>query len=162
MELDEVLALCRVFADDGIEIWLDGGWGVDALVGEQSRHHGDLDIAIRHADVPRLREVLGARGYQPVARDDTQPWMFVLGDAHGHEVDVHSFVFDEQRNCVYGVQYPAESLTGTGSLAGVPVRCISAEWAVRFHTAYPPRDVDRLDLRLLQDRLGVHVPDDSL
>ena len=27
----------------GIEIWVDGGWGVDALLGEQTRPHKDLD-----------------------------------------------------------------------------------------------------------------------
>jgi lincosamide nucleotidyltransferase A/C/D/E len=31
----------------GIEIWVDGGWGVDALLGEQTLPHKDLDIAIQ-------------------------------------------------------------------------------------------------------------------
>jgi lincosamide nucleotidyltransferase A/C/D/E len=26
----------------GVEVWLDGGWGVDALIGEQTREHKDL------------------------------------------------------------------------------------------------------------------------
>jgi lincosamide nucleotidyltransferase A/C/D/E len=39
----------------GIEIWVDGGWGVDALLGEQTRPHKDLDIAIQQKDVPQLR-----------------------------------------------------------------------------------------------------------
>jgi hypothetical protein len=29
------------------EVWLDGGWGVDALVGEQTREHKDLDLIVR-------------------------------------------------------------------------------------------------------------------
>ncbi len=28
----------------GIRYWLDGGWGVDALVGRQTREHRDVDI----------------------------------------------------------------------------------------------------------------------
>jgi lincosamide nucleotidyltransferase A/C/D/E len=42
----------------GIEIWVDGGWGVDALLGEQTRPHQDLDIAIQQKDVQKLRELL--------------------------------------------------------------------------------------------------------
>src|SRR4051794_3215170 len=98
----EVLALYRLLADHHIEVWLDGGWGIDALIGEQTRPHSDLDIAVRHDDVEELRTIMKARGYEPVERDDTQPWMFVLGDTQGHEVDVHSFTFDRHGKNIYG------------------------------------------------------------
>lgn len=26
------------------EVWVGGGWGVDALLGEQTRQHSDLDL----------------------------------------------------------------------------------------------------------------------
>ena len=42
----------------GINIWIDGGWSVDALLGEQTRHHEDLDIVIQQKDVLKLRELL--------------------------------------------------------------------------------------------------------
>ena len=51
VEQHEVLALYRLLADHHIEVWLDGGWGIDALVGEQTRPHADLDIAVTHDDV---------------------------------------------------------------------------------------------------------------
>ena len=47
----------------GIEAWLDGGWGVDALLGEQTRPHADVDLVIQHKDVPKLRELLERQGY---------------------------------------------------------------------------------------------------
>jgi lincosamide nucleotidyltransferase A/C/D/E len=34
--------LSRVDAD----AWVDGGWGVEALVGQQTRAHSDLDIVV--------------------------------------------------------------------------------------------------------------------
>jgi lincosamide nucleotidyltransferase A/C/D/E len=46
-----------------VEIWIDGGWGVDAL-GKQSRPHQDLDIAIQQKDLPILRELLRKRRYK--------------------------------------------------------------------------------------------------
>jgi aminoglycoside-2''-adenylyltransferase len=38
----------------GIEVWLDGGWGVDALLGRQTRPHAGLDIIVRVADLRKL------------------------------------------------------------------------------------------------------------
>ena len=34
-----------------IYIWIDGGWGVDALLGTQTRAHQDLDIVIQKKDL---------------------------------------------------------------------------------------------------------------
>ena len=90
MSGSDVVSLLRLLAEHRIEVWVDGGWGVDALLGEQTRPHSDVDIAIRHEDVPRLRALLEARGYEDVPRDDTRDCNFVLGDGHGREVDVHS------------------------------------------------------------------------
>jgi lincosamide nucleotidyltransferase A/C/D/E len=53
----------------GIKIWIDGGWGVDALLGEQTRLHEDLDIALQQKDVPKLCELLEADGYREVKRE---------------------------------------------------------------------------------------------
>jgi Aminoglycoside-2''-adenylyltransferase len=44
------------------DVWLDGGWGVDALVGEQTREHEDLDLIVRDAHESRMREVLATTG----------------------------------------------------------------------------------------------------
>ena len=46
-----------------IEAWLEGGWGVDALLGEQTRPHDDLDLIVRVDDVPRMREALEQDGF---------------------------------------------------------------------------------------------------
>jgi lincosamide nucleotidyltransferase A/C/D/E len=40
----EILGWLRAASAD---VWLDGGWGVDALVGEQTREHKDLDLIVR-------------------------------------------------------------------------------------------------------------------
>src|SRR4029453_18580022 len=95
----------------GVEVWIDGGWGVDALLERQTRSHDDLDIVIQQTDVPKLRRLLEAEGYRDVQRDETSPWNFVLGDDQGREVDVHAVVFDSTGNGLYGsvekgVMYP--------------------------------------------------------
>ncbi len=64
----------------GIEVWLDGGWGVDALLGEQRREHDEVDLIASLADMPRLLEFLEGRGYElvdgelPMSVSCSTPW----------------------------------------------------------------------------------------
>lgn len=156
----DVVELLMLFEAHGIEVWVDGGWGVDALLGAQTRPHGDLDIATRHSDVPKLRALLAAKGYNDVPRDDTRACNFVLGDDEGREVDVHSFTFDDGGNLTFGVAYPYDSLTGTGSIAGHPVKCISPEWMVKLHSGYELDADDHHDVAALRERFSNEPPAD--
>lgn len=138
---------------------LMGGWGIDALLDKQTRPHNDLDIAINHKDKPKLRKLLEERGYKDVERDDTSDWNFVLSDG-GREVDVHTFLFDDKGNNIYGTAYPKESLTGTGNIRGKPVNCIAPEWVVRFHAeaTYKPETKDIQDVNAICEKFGLQVP----
>ena len=60
MNAADVISLYTDLQKLSINIWVDGGWGVDALLGEQTRPHKDLDIAIQQRDIPRLRAFLEA------------------------------------------------------------------------------------------------------
>ena len=126
----DVIGLYNQLENLGIRIWVDGGWAVDALLGKQTRPHKDFDLAVQWKDVPKLRELLEAQGYKQIKEDGK--WNFVMGDNQGHEVDVHAFVFDDEGNVVEGIEYPAASLTGTGTIAGHLVRCISPHYMVEF------------------------------
>ncbi|MGA1371782.1 MAG: nucleotidyltransferase domain-containing protein, partial [Pseudomonadales bacterium] len=55
MEGDAVVELYVALAGAGVDIWIDGGWAVDALVGRQTRPHNDLDIAVEARHVGSLR-----------------------------------------------------------------------------------------------------------
>ncbi len=102
----DVIGLYKELDASGIQIWIDGGWSVDALLEKQLRPHNDLDIAIQWKDVPKLREMLSVQGFKQI-KEDSQ-WNFVLGDGKGHEIDVHAFVYDENGVVVDGIMYPAE------------------------------------------------------
>ena len=158
MTAQDVVEIVELLMRNGISLHVDGGWGVDALLGEQTRPHADVDIAVQHKDVPKLRELLGARGYREIARDDSWECNFVLADESGHEIDVHSYTFDAQGNNIFGVPYPADSLTGSGTIAGHPVDCISAEWMVSFHTGYQLASDDYHDVSALCERFGIEIP----
>ncbi len=152
------MQLLQLFAQHGIDVIVDGGWSVDALLGEQTRRHNDLDIALQHKDVPKLRALLEALGFKEVPRDDSWECNFVLGDDKGHEVDLHSYTFDAEGRHIFGVAYPPDSLTGSGSIQGYPVKCISVEWLIKFHYGYPLDADDYHDVNALCQRFGIALP----
>ena len=83
MDARKPAELVEYLEEHGLEVYVDGGWAVDALLGEQTRPHGDLDIAVSHKFVPQLRDLLATLGYRQIARDDTWECNFVLADGQG-------------------------------------------------------------------------------
>ena len=147
----------------GISSWLDGGWGVDALLHRQTRTHKDIDIVVDVTDVPKLRGILRRRGFDVC--QGSPPNSFVLADGSGLEVDVHAVVFDDEGNGVYRMQngkdwvYPAEGFLGRGMIDGVEVRCLSATTQVLGHAhGYVPVEKDFQDMDLLEQQFGLELP----
>ena len=159
MTADDVVDIIKLLERNGIEVYVDGGWGVDALLGEQTRAHADLDIALPHRFVPLLRELLETRGYKDMPRDDTRDCNFVLGDDKGHLVDVHSYSFDENGVNIFGVAYCPRHLTGNGAINGYPVKCPPPDVMVEFHTGYVIDDDDYRDVKALCERFGISLPE---
>ncbi|MBV9927576.1 MAG: nucleotidyltransferase family protein [Acidobacteria bacterium] len=158
-----LVELLRLFEGANIPVWLDGGWGVDALLRRQSRRHQDVDIILPVEDVPKLQTLLGERGFA-VSRGKP-PDSFVLADGRGLEVDVHAARFDEDGNGVYRMQngedwvYTAEHLSGGGKVGALNVRCLTPEAQVLCHAyGYVPAEKDYRDMELLEERFGVELP----
>jgi lincosamide nucleotidyltransferase A/C/D/E len=158
MTARDALELVMLIEQAHIEVILDGGWGVDALLGEQTRPHADLDIVLLFRDVPRLRELLESKGYTDVPRPDTRPVNFVMGDEHGHELDIHTYTLDRESHPEEGLDYPQESLHGSGTILGHPVRCIDAHNMVQFHTGYALDENDYHDVKALCQHFGIAIP----
>src|SRR5262249_35535750 len=121
--------------------------------------------AIAAKDVPALREFLAARTFHETKLAQARPWNFVLGDAQRREIDVHVIVLDTSGNGIYGPpangeMYPAAALTGTGTIQGRTVRCISPEWSVKFHSGYELQEKDFRDVSALCAKFGIALPKD--
>ncbi|HWB38858.1 MAG TPA: hypothetical protein VG604_01305 [Candidatus Saccharimonadales bacterium] len=157
MTAEEVLKIYNDSISTGIQVWIDGGWCVDALVGEQTREHADLDVAVARRDESKLRILLGSEGFVDLPRADSSAWNFALQSGN-QIVDIHVFEFDQNKFNAWGVEYPFESLSGTGMLAGQQVQCISPEWMFKFKTAYPPADKDKQDVQRLAAKFGFKIP----
>ncbi|EKE10965.1 MAG: hypothetical protein ACD_15C00165G0002 [uncultured bacterium] len=136
MKATDVVDLYIELGKMGIEIWIDGGWAVDALLGKQTRSHEDLDIAIEHKNIPRLRKYLESQGFIEIERDEEKKWDIVLGDDNGHEIDVHGFSFDDNGHIIkesHWAGYEEESLSGSGIINRIKVRCASFEQLLKTH-----------------------------
>ena len=166
MEAEEVVRLLDLFERAGVDVWVDGGWGVDALLEEQTRAHDDLDLVARLADSQTIVHVLEEAGYEVVAGG--APKSFVAVTEDGRQVDVHPVVFDDARGGgVYLMDdgrewvYPAGGFDGKGSVGGRTVRCLTPEVQVLVHDGYELEEKDYRELELLHERFGVELPDRS-
>src|SRR5260370_34664348 len=63
MTESDVIEVLDALAHAGVGACVDGGWGVDALVGRTTRNHYDLDLALDRNDLERARKALEALGY---------------------------------------------------------------------------------------------------
>ena len=98
----DVVEIIGSMEDNGIRVWIDGGWGVDALLGRQTRRHKDLDVAVQKRDVPKMRELLAARSFREKGENYARPWNYILVDDAGRELDLHIIELDTQGNGLYG------------------------------------------------------------
>ena len=153
MPITEVLAILGELREAGCRHWVAGGWGVDALVGGQTRAHRDLDLAVDLKDEQCVLRVLSNHGYtidtdwRPVRVElikpgvgwvDVHPVEFDLA-GHGRQASSHGGWFD----------YPPDAFSA-GHLARVAIPCLSRDQQLRFHRGYELRDVDLHDLRLIE------------
>lgn len=165
MPASDAVRLLALLRDAGVDVCVGGGWAVDALLGRQTRHHGDLDlwvpaeqthdafVALCHVGLDRVYPWQGDR-----------PWNFVLHDGARLRIDLHFVEQLPDGDYHYGgavssgVRIPRPALAGQGEISGYPVRCESPRWAVDCHTGYPARPVDRHDVELLCERFAIPRP----
>jgi lincosamide nucleotidyltransferase A/C/D/E len=161
MTAETVLELYHLLRSAGIEVWLDGGWGVDALLGFQSRPHDDLDVVVALDQVSRLQEILSSRGF--ALTEDELPIRFVMAHPDLGHIDFHTVTFDEGGGGVQvqprggSFRYPPEGFT-TGVVLSQRVSCISAEVQILCHRGYEPDEKDVHDVLLLHEHFELALP----
>ncbi len=149
----DVLHLLDLFEAAGIDYWIAGGWGVDALIGRESREHRDLDVLVSHHDVLEVHRVLLDEGY--VMETNSFPTRFEMRNDLGSRVDVHPIRFEADGSARLELpggtwwEYPAEALTAQGTIGERAVACVSASQQVRNHTGYTPATKDATDMAAL-------------
>lgn len=148
----------------GVCVCVGGGWGVDALVGNQTRQHSDLDLWANAIDTEMLFTAFVDQGIDRVHPwPGDRPWNFVLHDGHSRRVDLHMYERLDGHRLHYGsVASPFtlydRDLSGRGRIAGIPVLCEAPEFALANHSGYELRDSDLHDIAVLRERFGLTPP----
>ena len=162
VDAQAVLQVLDALEAAGIRPGITGGWGVDALLGRQTRDHRDLDIGVRDAQVATAVTVLQSLGYAVTA--DERPARIALASGRG-SVDIHPIEFDATG---HGVQqgfdgqtfeYPIGSLEADGMIGSRRVKVATPELQLAFHSGYLPAGHDLQDVRALVAEFGLAVPE---
>ena len=136
-----------------VPAWVAGGWGVDALVGRESRTHDDLDVLIPEAAPDRARRRLVAAGFAVTL--DELPTRFEMALTTFGVVDLHPIQIDAGGSRLALPDggwwtYSRGALDAEGKIGTRRCCCLSAYEQLRLHHGYEPRDIDRADIALLR------------
>jgi len=157
MDADDVLEVVDALERAGVPAWLVGGWGVDALLGEKTRRHQDVDVAIsaagiaqRRTDRVRAQHALEPLGYR-IEADYIHlaawlPERTTFRDRAGRTIDL------------LPIDVQDDGFFTTGTIGGRRVPCISPEVQLLFHSGYEPRPEDRHDIDALCRRFDLTLP----
>jgi lincosamide nucleotidyltransferase A/C/D/E len=165
MSATDVLSVLDALEGQSLRFSLAGGWGIDALIGAQSRPHDDLDIVIDdyEHDEPKARQALVKLGFRLVGSQTRRTWMPDLAsfdDGAGHRVELVSI--DRERLSNAFDASPSIRLEGDltpeifaeGKINGVVVPCLSSRVQLLYHMGYPLKETLQRDVDLLVSVFG--------
>jgi lincosamide nucleotidyltransferase A/C/D/E len=154
MALGDVFEILGALSSAQVRWWLAGGWGVDALLGEQTRRHKDLDLIVEAEDIPAAVKALDALGFRPVpetvpgadrhVEGSLMPYRELVQDAAARTVDLHPL---DTR--AWTAQLGIEEPFATGMLGGWYVGCLSAAAQIAAHQGFELAEEHRENLRRL-------------
>lgn len=141
MSMDDVLEVLAALDGAGAQYWLAGGWGVDALVGKQTREHRDLDLILNRRDLGPALAALAAHGFRhvPAVADGTHryiPGAFMadrelLQDGGRRIIDLHPVDL-----ATWPAVAAVPDLFAEGRLGNRTVGCLSVQGQRAAHEGY--------------------------
>jgi lincosamide nucleotidyltransferase A/C/D/E len=159
MTPEDVLSVLTLLRRADVDVWIGGGWGIDALIGEQTRDHRDLDLMHRQDQEAAVMAALSVEGFAESL--NWRPVRFVVMYADGREIDFHPLVFADDGSAEQASPEPKQpfiypsSCFVSGTISGTTVPCLSAAQQILFHHGYEPTDRDRHDMAQLRRVFGL-------
>ena len=132
---DSFLWMIDLLNEWQIDYRVEGGWGIDTLLGKQTREHRDIDLDFDASAEAELMEKLLELGYQIIT--DERPTRVELYHPEGGWFELEADWFSE------------------AIFEGRMVPCVSVEGQRLFHSGYELRKIDIIDLDKLNDSYPV-------
>lgn len=151
---EDLMTVINILENAGIIYWIDGGWGIDILVGKQTRCHRDIDINFDSQHTEKLLNILFEYGYE--VDTDWKPVRIELYSEKYGYLDIHPFVLNEdgtskQADLEGGWYEFDKDLFGNAVFEGKMIPCISVKGQKLFHSGYDLRDKDKHDILILEN-----------
>lgn len=166
----EVLEVLDGLEASGLDVRVAGGWGVDALLGAQTRQHDDLDLIVdlaREGDALAALETLGFRRVRAeFFQGALMPKQTIMRDRAGRIVDLHgvdvrtwpgSWREHLESAGRSAVPFDPAKPFVAGRIEGRPVECLSPELQLASRQVYALTDSAAADARALCARF--HLPE---
>ena len=71
VSITDAKQIIRLATDAEIKVFLDGGWGVDALIGYETRRHNDIDIFVEKKDYHKFIQIIKNNGFYEIKMEYT-------------------------------------------------------------------------------------------
>jgi lincosamide nucleotidyltransferase A/C/D/E len=167
----DVVEVLERLREGDVRAWLIGGWAVDALLGHETRSHGDLDLVVEADRLASGREILERAGFRFAHEAPAGRWLSVQvqmidGPRRSvslHPIDVRAWSApagaDSMRQGARELGLgEVEDLFVSGRIAGREVPSLSAAAQVTLHCGYEIRDRDRRDVAALCRQFDLPLP----
>ena len=114
--------------NNNIEIWLDGGWGVDALLGKETRQHNDIDLFVEEKNYNKFIEIIKNKGFNEIVVEYTSEVHTIWSDNKLRIIDLHMFKDNcDGTICYEGEVFQKNIFDGVGKIGNIMVSCINAK-----------------------------------
>jgi len=168
MNFRDVLEVAEALQEAGVKFWLAGGWGIDVLVGIQSRDHQDLDIVLEDVvqGEPLVSRALSQLGYVRSERKGGGVWMpsvIVLSDVSGRRIELmeinwERFAVNSAPLAGQDTKLEIMALSDVAFDEGVifdqRLPCLSRTAQLLFHSDFTLAPRQRQDVDRLKESLG--------
>ena len=161
VSITDVKQILQLAIDAEIKVFLDGGWGVDALIGYETRAHNDIDIFVEKKDYQSFIQIMRDNGFYEIRMEYTTTSHTVWEDVKKRIIDLHCFEYTENNEILYeGTCFPSSIFSGKGKIDGIEVSCIEPYSQVMFHLGYEFDENDVHDVKLLCETFQIEFPDE--
>jgi lincosamide nucleotidyltransferase A/C/D/E len=171
MGTSDVVEVLSRLQDAGVRAWLVGGWATDALLGRETRGHGDLDLVVDAATAAAARVTLQTAGFHVAHELHIGRFLrdqVVMIDGLRRPVALHPIDVDEwsaasgprsirQQARELGIG-EIDDVFAMGRLGGHDVPSTSPASQLVLRCGYEQRDVDRRDVEALCRQFGLPSP----
>ncbi|MGW7842246.1 nucleotidyltransferase domain-containing protein [Staphylococcus xylosus] len=149
---EKLFYILDLFEAFKINYWLDGGWGVDILTGDQQRDHRDIDIDFDANYTNEVVQKLKNLGY--VVEVDWMPARMELKHEKYGYIDIHPLNLKQdgsatQANLEGGFYKFEKDYFTTSQYKGRQIPCISKDAQLIFHSGYELTEKDHFDINIL-------------